>query len=100
VLKPGGRFAVSDVVLRGHLPGPVRQSVALWTGCVSGALHEDEYRSLLTAAGFTDVSIEPTRIYEADDIRALLDSAGLPDEGLVSATDGRVMSAFVRATKA
>lgn len=100
VLKPGGRFAVSDVVLRGHLPEPVRRSVALWTGCVSGALHEDEYRSLLAAAGFTDVSIEPTRVYEAEDIRALLDAAGLPDEELVGATEGKVMSAFVRAVKA
>jgi len=100
VLKAGGRFAVSDVVLRGHLPEPVRKSVALWTGCVSGALHEDEYRSLLAAAGFTGVSIEPTRIYEADDIRTLLESVGMTDEGLVAATEGRVMSAFVRATKA
>lgn len=100
VLRPGGRFAVSDIVLRGHLPPQVRQSVALWTGCVSGALHEEEYRALLLAAGFTDVHIEPTRLYDADDIRALLDSAGLPDEDLVRATEGRVMSAFVRAVRA
>jgi len=99
VLKPGGRFAVSDVVLRGHLPEPVRRSVALWTGCVSGALHEDEYRRLLEAAGFTDISIEPTRVYGTDDVKALLDSAGLPDDGLVSAVEGKVMSAFVRAVK-
>ncbi len=100
VLKPGGRLAVSDILLRGHLPDPVRRSVALWTGCVAGALHEDEYRTELTAAGFTDISIEPTRVYAADDIRSLLEAAGLPDEGLVSATDGKVFSAFVRAVKA
>jgi SAM-dependent methyltransferase len=99
VLRPGGRFAVSDVVLRGELPEPVRRSVALWTGCVAGALHEDEYRDLLSQAGFSDIDIEPTRIYQAEDVRALLDSAGLPDDGLVTAVEGKVMSAFVRATK-
>ncbi len=99
VLGPGGRFAVSDVVLRGELPDPVRRSMGLWTGCVSGALHEDEYRRLLSAAGFHDISIEPTRVYSADDVKALLDSAGLEDDGLVAATEGKVMSAFVRAVK-
>lgn len=99
VLNPGGRFAVSDVVLRGDLPEPVLRSVGLWTGCVSGALHEDEYRRLLLAAGFTDVSIEPTRVYSREDVTALLDSAGLTDEGLVDAVDGKIMSAFVRAVK-
>ena len=99
VLNPGGRFAVSDVVLRGELPEPVLKSVGLWTGCVSGALHEDEYRRLLIAAGFTDVSIEPTRVYGSDDVKALLDSAGLTDDGLVNAVEGKIMSAFVRATK-
>lgn len=99
VLNPGGRFAVSDIVLRGDLPEPVRRSVALWTGCVSGALHEDEYRALLAAAGFRDVSIEPTRVYGRDDVQALLDAAGLEDAGLVDAVEGKVMSAFVRATK-
>ena len=100
VLNPGGRFAVSDVVLRGDLPEPVLKSMGLWTGCVSGALHEDEYRRLLLAAGFTDVSIEPTRVYSDEDVKALLDSAGLNDEGLVEAVDGKIMSAFVRGTKA
>jgi arsenite methyltransferase len=100
VLNPGGRFAVSDVVLRGDLPEPVLRSVGLWTGCVSGALHEDEYRRLLLAAGFTDVSIEPTRVYGSDDVKALLDSAGLTDNGLVEAVEGKIMSAFVRASKA
>lgn len=99
VLNPGGRFAVSDVVLRGELPEPVLKSMGLWTGCVSGALHEDEYRRLLLAAGFTDVSIEPTRIYSREDVQALLDSAGLTDAGLVDEVEGKVMSAFVRAVK-
>jgi SAM-dependent methyltransferase len=100
VLNPGGRFAVSDVVLRGELPEPVLRSVGLWTGCVSGALHEDEYTRLLRAAGFVDISVEPTRVYSREDVKALLDSAGLTDDGLVDAVDGKVMSAFVRANKA
>ena len=99
VLNPGGRFAVSDVVLRGNLPEPVLKSVGLWTACISGALHEDEYRRLLVAAGFTDVSIEPTRIYSNEDVQALLDSAGLEDPTLVTALEGNIISAFVRATK-
>jgi SAM-dependent methyltransferase len=99
VLNPGGRFAVSDVVLRGELPEAVQRSIGLWTGCVSGALHEDEYRRLLLAAGFTDVSIEPTRVYSREDVTALLESAGLADAGITDATDGKIMSAFVRAVK-
>lgn len=99
VLNPGGRFAVSDVVLRGELPEPVRRSMGLWTGCVAGALHEDEYRRLLERAGFTEVDVEPTRVYSADDVQALLDSVGLTDPGLVALVEGKVMSAFVRATK-
>lgn len=99
VLRPGGRFAVSDIVLRGALPPSVRASVALWTGCVAGALHEDEYRALLGAIGFIDISIEPTRVYQASDVRALLDGAGLDDAALVSAVQGKVMSAFVRARR-
>ena len=99
VLNPGGRFAVSDVVLRGNLPEPVLRSVGLWTACISGALHEAEYRRLLLAAGFSDVSIEPTRIYTNEDVQALLDSAGLEDPGLVTALEGNIISAFVRATK-
>jgi SAM-dependent methyltransferase len=100
VLNPGGRFAVSDVVLRGDLPEPVLKSIGLWTGCVSGALHEDEYRRLLMAAGFSDVSIEPTREYTREDVQALLDSAGFSDNSLVDQVEGKIMSAFVRATKA
>ena len=99
VLNPGGRFAVSDVVLRGNLPEPVLRSVGLWTACISGALHEDEYRRLLMAAGFSDVSIEPTRVYSNEDVQMLLDSAGLEEPGLVTALEGNIMSAFVRGTK-
>ena len=98
VLAPGGRFAVSDVVLRGDLPDDVRQSVALFTGCVSGALTEREYVDYLAAAGFEGVEIEPTRVYSREDAAALLDAAGL-DAALLDQVDGRVMSAFVRAHK-
>ncbi len=100
VLRPGGRLAVSDVVLRGELPPAVRESVALFTGCVSGALEEGEYLALLREAGFSDVSVEPTRIYSADDARALVTAAGLDAEHLVPQVEGRVMSAFVRAVRA
>ena len=99
VLRPGGRFAVSDVVLRGVLPPEVRTSIALWTGCVAGALHEDEYRQLLSAAGFTNIVIEATRVYSADDVRALLAAAGLPQEELLAQVEAKVISAFVRASK-
>src|SRR5437879_9967118 len=77
VLKPGGRFAVSDVVVRGELPPPVRRSMELWVGCVAGALEETEYQRLLQEAGFEEIGVEPTRIYEFDDARAVLTSAGL-----------------------
>ncbi|HSA54237.1 MAG TPA: arsenite methyltransferase [Gemmatimonadaceae bacterium] len=99
VLKPGGRFAVSDVVLRGELPEPVRASVGLWTGCVAGALHEDEYRSELQVAGFEAIDIEPTRVYGAEDVRALLSGEHAALASLADQVDGKVMSAFVRATK-
>jgi SAM-dependent methyltransferase len=99
VLRPGGRLAVSDVVLRGDLPPAVRESVALFTGCVAGALEEGEYLTLLRAAGFRDVSVEPTRIYSADDARALVQAAGLDAEVLVPQVEGRVMSAFVRGVR-
>jgi ubiquinone/menaquinone biosynthesis C-methylase UbiE len=98
VLVPGGRFAVSDVVLRGDLPAEVRRSVALFTGCVSGALTEREYTDYLAAAGFRDIAIEPTRVYSREDAAALLAAAGL-DMRLLDEVDGRVMSAFVRATR-
>ncbi|MGQ0734740.1 MAG: arsenite methyltransferase [Acidobacteriota bacterium] len=99
VLKPGGRFAVSDVVVRGtDVPQEVRRSMELWIGCVAGALEESEYRSKLGAAGFTDISLEPTRVYRAADARAFLEAAQL-DPALIPTVDGRFMSAFVRASK-
>jgi SAM-dependent methyltransferase len=99
VLRPGGRFAVSDVVVRGEFPAPVRRSMELWVGCIAGALEEGEFRRLLLEAGFADVSIEPTRIYQFDDARAFLEGGGLEAEVLAREIDGRVMGAFVRATK-
>ena len=99
VLRPGGRFAVSDVVLRGELPTEVQRSVALYTGCVSGALEESAYARHLADAGFTDIGIEPTRIYGAEDARALIEGAGLDAASLIPAVEGKVMSAFVRGTK-
>jgi arsenite methyltransferase len=97
VLKPGGRFAVSDVVVRGAVPDDVRRSIELWMGCVAGALEEQEYLALLASAGFERIDLEPTRIYRADDARAFLDEAGLDLDPAV--VDGRFMSAFVRAAK-
>ena len=99
VLRPGGRFAVSDVVVRGEVPPEIRRSVELWVGCVAGALGEDEYRAHLTAAGFADVSVEPWRIYRVEDARDLLVSAGIDIETAVAQADGKFASAFVRATK-
>jgi ubiquinone/menaquinone biosynthesis C-methylase UbiE len=99
VLAPGGRFAVSDVVLRGDIPPPVRRSVALFTGCVAGALSEDEFVAYLREAGFEEPTVEPTRIYTREDARAVLDGAGLTDPSLLDAVEGRVMSAFIRARK-
>ena len=99
VLKPGGRFAVSDVVVRGEVPDAVRKNVELWIGCVAGALEEQEFLGLLREAGFVNVSIEPTRIYEAADAAAFLEGTGLDASVFASEIDGRFMSAFVRATK-
>jgi SAM-dependent methyltransferase len=98
VLRPGGRFAVSDIVLRGDLPEQIRRSLELWAGCVAGALQETEYRRLLAHAGFEDIEIEPTRVYTADDSRAFLGEAGIGEADLVAA-EGRIMAAFVRARK-
>ncbi|HEX5719413.1 MAG TPA: arsenite methyltransferase [Thermoanaerobaculia bacterium] len=98
VLKPGGRFAVSDVVFRGEVPEAVRRSVELWIGCVAGALQETEYRSLLAEVGFEEIEVEPTRIYRAEDAKAFLQDAGIDPSG-VDEVDGKVMSAFVRARK-
>ncbi|HEX6433509.1 MAG TPA: arsenite methyltransferase [Gemmatimonadales bacterium] len=99
VLKPGGRSAVSDVVVRGEVPAEVRRSMELWVGCVAGALTEAEYVDKLTEAGFDDIGIEPTRVYEFEDARAFLSGAGLDTEVLAREVGGRVMGAFVRATK-
>src|SRR5512146_3085725 len=99
VLKPGGRFAVSDVVVRGTLPPEVRRNMELWVGCVAGALEEDEFKGLLAASGFTEVSIEPTRMYAFEDARAFLAGTGLDADVLAREIGGRVMGAFVRATK-
>jgi arsenite methyltransferase len=99
VLKPGGRFAVSDVVVRGEVPAAVRRSMELWVGCVAGAVEEQEFLRLLTETGFEQPSIEPTRIYQADDARAFLLGAGLEAEAAAAEIDGRFMAAFVRATK-
>ena len=97
VLRPGGRFAVSDIVIRGGIDPEVRRSVEAWIGCVAGALEEGDYRAGLEAVGFTDVEVEPTRIYGFDDARPFLEEAGLDLDSARSA-DGRVISAFVRAT--
>jgi len=99
VLKPGGRFAVSDVVVRGEIPPPVRKSMELWVGCVAGALEEQDYKSLLTEAGFVDVGVEPTRVYEFEAARAALTGAGLESEVLAREVAGRIMGAFIRARK-
>jgi SAM-dependent methyltransferase len=99
VLKPGGRFAVSDVVVRGTLPPEVRRNMELWVGCVAGALEEEEFKGLLAANGFMDVSIEPTRVYAFEDARTFLAGTGLEAEVLAREIDGRVMGAFVKATK-
>jgi len=99
VLKPGGRFAVSDVVTRGHIPAKIRASALLWVGCVAGALDETEYQMKLSAAGFERIRLEPTRIYRADDARLLLEEKGMDWEAIAREVDGKIMSAFIRATK-
>jgi arsenite methyltransferase len=99
VLRPGGRFAVSDVVVRGEVPAEVKRNVELWVGCVAGALEEGEYRRLLDAAGFTDIDVEPTHVYDLEDAEAFLLGSGLDPATISSAIDGRFMSAFIRATK-
>jgi len=100
VLKPGGRFAVSDVVVRGDdIPGEVRRSMALWVGCIAGALDQTTYRTKLSEAGFEAIDVEATRIYRAADAKQLLEQAGLSDDVTMAQIDGRIMSAFVRARK-
>jgi ubiquinone/menaquinone biosynthesis C-methylase UbiE len=99
VLKPGGRFAVSDVVTRGEMLPEIRERVLLWVGCIAGALEENEYRAKLTAAGFESVDVEPTRIYRATDARTFLAGQGIDVDAIAAEVDGKFMSAFVRATK-
>src|SRR5437870_4487205 len=89
VLKPGGRFAVSDVVTRGQMLPEIRERVLLWVGCIAGALEENDYRSKLTAAGFQSIEIEPTRIYRIDDARAFLAGQGIDVEAIAPQVDGR-----------
>jgi len=99
VLKPGGRFAVSDVVIRGDVPPEIRRSLELWIGCVAGALGEEEYVSQLQAAGFTDVELDPWRVYRVSDARAFLAEAGVDVDRIAPQVDGKMASAFIRARK-
>jgi arsenite methyltransferase len=100
VLKPGGRFAVSDVVVRGAVPDEVRRSMLLWVGCIAGALEDTEYAAKLAAAGFEGIEIEPTRVYNIEDARAFLTSAGIDVDAIAPQVAAKFMSAFVRARKA
>jgi SAM-dependent methyltransferase len=99
VLKPGGRFAVSDVIVRGEVPADVRKNMELWMGCIAGALEEQEFLRLLQEVGFAHASIEPTRIYSVDDATALLQGTGLDPELFAQQIEGKFLSGFVRATK-
>jgi arsenite methyltransferase len=99
VLKPGGRFAVSDIVVRGDVPAELRRNMELWVGCVAGALEEQQYKSLLDEAGYESIDIEPTRIYSASDAAAFLDGTGLETDRIAAEIDGRIVSAFIRAVK-
>ena len=99
VLKPGGRFAVSDVVVRGEVPAEVRRNVELWVGCIAGALEEGEYVRKLAGAGFVDVEVEPTRVYNVEDAREFLTAEGISVDSIAPLVDGRFMSAFIRARK-
>jgi SAM-dependent methyltransferase len=99
VLKPGGRFAISDVVVRGEVPTEIRKSMELWVGCIAGALEEYEYRDKLFSAGFESIDIEPTRVYKSDEARDFLAAAGLDPDKVAPLIDGKFISAFVRAQK-
>jgi arsenite methyltransferase len=99
VLKPGGRFAVSDVVVRGEVPAAIRRNVELWIGCVAGALDDRDYRAKLTAAGFADIDIEPTRVYQSADALSFFEGTDIDVDEIAAAVDGKFMSAFVRARK-
>ncbi|MCL5744619.1 MAG: arsenite methyltransferase, partial [Acidobacteria bacterium] len=99
VLKPGGRFAVSDVVTRGDMAPEIRRNVELWIGCIAGALEENEYRQKLVNAGFEEVEMEPTRIYRIEDAREFLEGQDIDVDVIAPAVDGRFLSAFIRARK-
>ncbi len=99
VLKPGGRFAVSDVVVRGEVPMAIRRSMELWVGCVAGALEEQQFDAWLREAGFENPTLEPTRVYRVEDARQFLSEAGLDPDAIAEEIDGKFMAAFVRATK-
>lgn len=99
VLKPGGRFAVSDVVVRGAVPSDIRRSIELWVGCVAGAMEENEYREKLQHAGFVSIDVEPTRVYKVEEAREFLSATGLDVDAVAPQIEGKFMSAFVRAVK-
>jgi SAM-dependent methyltransferase len=99
VLKPGGRFAVSDVVVRGDVPEQVRRSIEMWVGCIAGALHDDEYIGKLAKAGFGNVAIEPTRVYSIEDARKFLTGEGIDVDKIAPLVENKFMSAFIRAVK-
>ena len=99
VLKPGGRFAVSDVVVRGEVPAELRKNILLWVGCIAGALQDNEYLAKLASAGFAGIEIEPTRVYDVEDARAFLTGQGVDVDAIAPQVEGKFMSAFVRATK-
>jgi 2-polyprenyl-3-methyl-5-hydroxy-6-metoxy-1,4-benzoquinol methylase len=99
VLRRGGRFAVSDVVTRGDIPAEVRENMLLWVGCIAGALGDEEYLAKLTGAGFEGVDIEPTRVYSIEDARTFLSGQGVDVDAMAAAVEGKIMSAFIRATK-
>jgi arsenite methyltransferase len=99
VLKPGGRFAVSDVVVRGKVPENIQQNMLLWVGCIAGALEDEQYQDKLAKAGFVGIDIEPTRVYSIEDARAFLSGQGIDVDAMAAAVEGKFMSAFIRATK-
>ncbi len=99
VLKPGGRFAVSDVVVRGEVPPEVKRSMELWVGCIAGALSDSEYSAKLTKAGFESIEMEPTRIYSIDDARQFLAGEGIDADAIAPQVEGKFISAFIRAVK-
>jgi SAM-dependent methyltransferase len=99
VLRPRGRLAVSDVVVRGEVPADVRKNVELWVGCVAGAMEESEYRRKLAAAGFEEIEIEPTRVYSVEDARQFLTTQGIDVDAIAPQVEGKFVSAFVRAKK-